>query len=450
MKGLWTEAKKTLTLALPLVMGLVGAHAMTLIDAAMIGDLGVEPLAAAAFGANVTAFFLIIGFGLCTAIQILVAQSHGRGNSREGLLVLQAGLWLVSIYSMVLSVVAPMDLSWLYHLGQPEEVVIQSEAYVVVLFWSILPALAYHALKAFYEAQNRPWLPFIILVLGLLSNVLMNWLLIYGKLGFPAMGLDGAGVATFLARLFMLLALGAYLLWERFRGMVLRLKDFFRVESLRVRRILSLGIPSAFQLLFEIGLFTAVTVMMGWFGATELAAHHIALSVTSLIFMVPLGYSIATTIRVAEAVGLEDPRAVRRISLSSLMVSTSIMGIFAVMTFSFRWQIPLLFIDNSDVVRLASQMLIVTALFQIFDGLQVGALGALRGLGDVKVPTLFAFVGYWLVSLPVGLMFAFYYDFKGVGLWFGLLTGILLASIVLTSRLFWQFKQPLRVLAAGE
>ncbi len=425
-------------------MGLVGAHMMALIDAAMIGRLGVEPLAAAAFGGNVTGFFLIIGFGLCTAVQILVAQSHGRGHSREGLLVLQTGLWLVLIYGMLLALLAPLNQSWLYYLGQPYGVVAQSEGYVVLLFWSILPALAYQALKNFYEAQNRPWLPFAILVAGLLLNVLLNWLLIYGKLGFPSMGLDGAGLATFLARLSMLVTMGVYLLRERLHGTVLRLRDFMKLDPARIRRMLSLGVPASFQIIFEMGLFTFVTVMMGWFGAMTLAAHHIALSVASLIFMVPLGLAFATTIRVAEAVGLEDPGAVRRIGLSSLMVSTAIMGVFAVLTFSLRWQIPLLFISDYPVIKLASQMLIVTALFQLFDGLQVSALGALRGLGDLKVPTLFAFICYWVVSLPVGYGFGFYFKLEGIGLWLGLLTGILLASVLLTSRLFWKFKQQLR------
>lgn len=447
MRSLYDEAKKTVVLAVPLALGMVGQNLMQVVDAAMIGRVGVVPLAAAAFGSNVTMVFMIIGYGLCSAVHVLVAQEHGRRNAKGALDYLFTGMVTLGVYGLICAFVVIPLLPITFNLGQPEAVAIEAMGYIVLITWSVLPLMLYSALKHYFEARGRPWEPFWVFVGASVLNVVLNWVLIFGELGFPAMGLDGAGLATLIARIVMLFWLVGIL----FQQQSIRLAAI-RLTRTQVKRMLSIGLPSAAHLFFEVGMFIFAAIMVGWISAETLAAHHISFSYAGMVFMVALGISFATTIRVGEAVGQEDSDLVRRISLSSGLLTIGLMLISAIVTFALRNVIPYFFTDELVVIAIASQMLIVAALFQISDGGQIVVMGALRGLGDVNLPTVFAFLGYWAVGMPVAYVCAFTFGLDGIGIWIGILSGIVSASAMITGRLWWMCNrsQLQRVFARGK
>ncbi len=428
------EIRMTLALGVPMIMGQMGQMLIHIIDAAMIGRLGVLPLAAAAFGGNIMGFVLVIGFGLVAAVSILVARSFGRGDFAQCRDVLQHGISIVVCYALFWAVVAQFGSGVLYWFGQPEEVVAAAIGYVRLLGWSMVPSLIYACLRSYSEALSRPWIPFSVLLGGLVLNVFLNWIFIFGNLGSSPMGVSGAGLATLLARVFMMATLGCLLIRSSGFGISLSTMRMLNLRRSLIRKMLGLGIPTSFQLLFEVGMFTSAAVLMGWIGAVALAAHHIAMSVAGFTFMIPLGMSFAVGIRISQAAGRDDSEAIRRIGYSSVAFSVVYMSFFACLIFLLREQVPLMFISESAVILLASQLLVVAALFQVFDGAQVICMGALRGLSDVRVPTLLAFCGYWLISIPVGSFIAFGLEKGSMGIWIGMILGLTFAAIALCTR----------------
>ena len=424
----------TLALGVPMIMGQLGQMLLHIIDAVMIGRLGVLPLAAVAFGGNIMGFILVIGYGLSVAVSILVARSFGRGDLAQCSDVLRHGISIVVLYALIWAAGAQFGSGVLYRVGQPEEVVEASLGYVQMLGWSLVPSLIYACLRSYSEALNRSWIPFSVLLGGLVLNVFLNWIFIFGKLGSPPLGVTGAGLATLLARVSMMATLGCILI--RSSGFRISLSDLslLNLRGRLIRKMLGLGIPTSFQLLFEVGMFTAAAVLMGWIGTVALAAHHIAMCVVGFTFMVPLGMSFAVGIRISQAAGREDSDAIRRIGYSSVAFSVIYMGFFACSIFLLREKIPLIFISEAPVILLTSQLLVVAALFQTFDGAQVICMGALRGLSDVKFPTILAFCGYWLISIPVGSFIAFGLDKGSLGIWFGMILGLTFAAIALFIR----------------
>lgn len=433
-------------LAGPLMLGQLGQVGMQLIDAAMIGRLGVVPLAAAAFANNILMFLLIVGYGLCMAVHIRVSRAHGAGHEREGVSLLKHGLWLAGVYGVVLSVGIVLVLDGFYFLGQPTRVVTAAEPYLVLVVWSCLPVLLFSCLKNYYEAKGMPWIAFFILLGGLLLNAGLNWILIYGNAGAPALGLEGAGWATLAARVVML----GCMFWLLVRRPEIaaagaqRLRYWGELSLDMAKRMVSVGLPSALQLVAEIGLFSMVMLMAGWLGEVTLAAHHIAVNYAGFIFMIPLGMSFAITIRVGDALGRGDVAAASRISWSGVGTGVGLMAVCAGLTFFFRNSIPLVFVADPAVVKAAAAMLGVAVVFQMFDGAQVCCIGALRGMADVKIPTIMAFAGYWVVSLPVAYYCGIVWREDGVGLWFGLVTGLCAAALLLLGRLRLQTSRLMR------
>lgn len=428
------EIRITLALGVPMIMGQMGQMLLHIIDAIMIGRLGVLPLAAAAFGGNLIGFILVIGYGLSAAVSILVARSFGRGNLAQCGEILRHGIFVISLYALIWAAVAQFGSNIFYWFGQPEEVVEASLGYVQMLGWSLVPSLIYACLRSYSEALNRSWIPFMVLLSGLAINVFLNWIFIFGKLGSPPMGVRGAGLATLISRGSMMVILGYILIRSSGFGINLLDLKLLKMSGKLFREMLGLGIPTSFQLLFEVGMFTGAAVLMGWIGTVALAAHHITMSVAGFTFMIPLGMSFAVGIRIGHAAGREDFNAIRRIGHSSIAFSLIYMGFFGCSIFFFRDKIPFLFISEVPVILLASKLLIVVALFQIFDGVQVICMGALRGLSDVKVPTILAFCGYWLISIPVGYFFAFGLDKASLGIWVGMSLGLIFTAIVLFIR----------------
>lgn len=437
--SLWKEMASSFRLAFPMILGLASSMIFYIMDAMMVGRLGVVPLAATAFGGNLFALPLVAGYGLNSAMHVLVAKSYGAARHRESTHILENGMALTLAYSAVVAVLFTIGIDGVHWFGATPEVAELSKGYVIALAWSMLPTLAYHAMRAYCEAQNRPWLAFRILLTGLLFNLFLNWLLIYGNWGMPRLGVTGAGLATLLARLWMLLDLQWSVVNSRFFAIDYSFWRFGAVRWTGLRNYVGIGFPSMLQTAAESGTFAFATVMVGWLGAISLAAHNIAIKCAGLAFMVPLGMSFSTGIRVAQALGKNDLPAARRMGLAGFLFALLFMSTTAAVFALFRNDLPALFLNSDDpdfpaVSALAAQLLIIAALFQLFDGLQVIGVSALRGFSDVKLPTILLLLSYWGVSLPVGWWLAFPCQMAAPGVWYGLLVSLLLAAAILVIR----------------
>lgn len=467
MRAIFQEIRATWKLALPMMLGQVGSHAVQVVDLAMIGRVGVTPLAAATFANNVFLLFVLFAFGLASALSIMVSEAHGSGDTARAKEALRIGLLVCGAVSLIGAGALGglvLGTDW-WHLGQPSEVIDAGRSYLIYLAASMVPLLLFSSLKAYCEAINRPWLPLAFLGLSIVFNIILNWIFIFGKLGAPAMGLDGAGLATLLARTFGLLALWSWLGFDPLHRLRWRWKAFFRIDWARKWELLKLGMPIGLQICFEMAAFNSAVFMMGWMpdGAVALAAHSIAINYAGLVFMVPLGLMFSVTIRIGQARGQTDPLKARRIAWGSLIMATGFMAASALCFVAFRHSMPYLFLSGSvgadapAVIGLASRLLLFAAAFAIFDGIQIVASGALRGYRDVRMPTVITFIVYWLVCLPLGFMLSFRLDgsdrlpaalqsvagwlpFRGgdleaYGVWFGLCSGLALAAVCLATRL---------------
>jgi MATE family multidrug resistance protein len=426
---IYREFKANISLALPIILGQMGQMLLAIVDTKMVGNLGVIPVAACSFASSVTSIFLLIGIGFCIPVQVLVAQAFGAGKIRECRLLLCQGIWIVTLLSLVCGVVFQIDKSFLTLLGQDPEVLEASYGYMLLMIWGMIPALTFQCMKNYFESLRRPWLPLVVLGVGVLLNVVLNFVFIYGMGPIPSYGLTGAGIATLISRIVMFIILGV---------IVQRESNFLRYllhwRFSRVRSMLKIGIPSAAQIFFEVGLFSIAAIMMGWINPETQAGHQIAINIAALAFMVPLGISFATSIRIGQVKGSHEYHKIRLIGFSSMLQSSIFMGTYAVFIVVFRHELAARFIEDVVVQDIAAGLLLMAAAFSVFDGIQISALGGLRGIQDVKVPTVFAFVVYWVASLPFAYYLAFYKDLKGIGIWSGMLTGLILASIVFTIR----------------
>ncbi len=437
MSRVVSEARTTLILAVPIILGQVSQMLMGAIDSLMIGQVGTVPLAASAFAGSVFAFFYVSGLGLCMPVAVLVSRAHGAGRTSE------CGEWLrhglaVALSTGVAALVA-MELlgTQLGRLGQPPEVVAAAQPFFLLIALSLVPALVFQAFRQFAESLGRPWLPMVIMLGGVLLNVVLNWILIYGHLGAPAMGLAGAGVATLTARCLDLLVLWICLRVNRQLQPNWPARWWGRLEWVRLKEILGIGVPAAGQLVCEVGAFTVAAWMMGRLGTVPLAAHQIALSCASMTFMFPLGLAMAAGMRVSQALGAGRRDLVRPIGFGVFGMACLAMGTFALLFWLAGPVIARRFVSDDAVVTLAAQLLAVAALFQLFDGGQVVGSGLLRGLSDMKVPTVITFVAYWWIMLPTAYVWGVHAG-SPVGVWQALAFGLAGAAVLLAWRFWWR------------
>ena len=440
MSRIVSEARATLLLAVPIILGQVGQMLMGAADSVMIGQVGTVPLAASAFANSVFAFFYVSGLGLCFPVAVLVSRAHGAGRAAECGVWLRHGLAVALSTGVVVAVAMEVLGGQLGRLGQPPEVVVAAQPFFALIAVSLIPALAFQAFRQFAEAVGRPWLPMAIMLSGVLLNVGLNWILIYGHCGVPALGLTGAGVATLTSRWVDLLVLWFILRTHRPLRPNWPVHWWGRLEWVRLQELLRIGVPASGQLVFEVGAFTVAAWMMGRLGTVPLAAHQIALSCASMTFMFPLGLSMASGMRVSQALGAGQPERVRPIGHGSLGMACLVMGTFGVVFWLAGPVIARGFVNDAAVVALAGQLLAVAALFQLFDGGQVVGAGLLRGLSDMKVPTLITFVAYWCIMLPT----AYWWGVRGgspVGVWQALAFGLAGAAVLLAWRFHWRTRR---------
>lgn len=445
----WTaELRATASLAWPLVLSNLAQVAMQTTDVAMMGWIGKDALAAGALGANLYFLFLIFGIGLTLATAPMLARELGanRHAVREVRRTVRQGLWTAAILSVPIWLVLWQAAPILTLLGQDAALAMEAQGYVRTLQWSILPALGFIVLRSFTAALERPGWALAVSLAAILFNAFADWVLMFGKLGFPALGVVGAGIATTLSNIFLFGGLALVLvIHPRFRRYRV-FGRFWRADWPRLRALWRLGLPMAATLTFEVSIFNAAAFAMGVLGAASLAAYQIAIQIAAIAFMVPMGVGQAATVRVGRAFGAGDREGIRLAGSVALCLGIGFMALTAIVIWIAPHALLAVFIDaaapaNAEVVRLAVAFLAVAAIFQIVDGAQAVGLGVLRGLHDTRVPMVFALLGYWGVGFPLGLALAFGGGVGGVGIWIGLAVGLAIVAALLLWR--WRARERL-------
>ena len=437
------EFNYNLKLAFPVILGMLGHIFVSFADNIMVGQLGAAELAAVSLGNSFFFIAMSLGIGFASAITPLVAEADSTKNSLGVKNALKHGLILCSILSVLLYLLILIAIPVIHYMKQPLEVVELAIPYLYIISISIIPLVVFEALKRFSDGLSNTKYPMYATIAANIINIIINYLLIFGSFGFPKLGIVGAGIGTLVSRIIMIFFLSLiFMKKEKFKPYVLNIK-FRIVDSLIFKKIINIGFPSALQMLFEVGIFTAAIWMSGVLGKNFQAANQIAFNLSAMTFMVGVGLSVAAMIRVGNQKGLSDFIELRRIAFSVFMLTVLIEMFFAVMFLVFRDWLPTIYLDtenisktleNTEVILIASKLLLIVALFQIFDGLQVVILGALRGMQDVKIPTIITFVSYWLIGFPISFYLGIYTPLKSTGIWIGLLISLVCASIMLYLR----------------
>lgn len=428
------ELRPTMRLAAPIAAGQVGQMLMGVTDTIMVGQVGTLALAACAFSNNVLMIAAIVGYGVLTAVSVRVAHAHGAGTQHAMARAYYAGAGLSVIGGIICAAGMYLFYPLFHHLGQAPGVVEEAEAYTIIVMWSLIPAWLIATARNYLDSQSRPWPSFWITLAGVLLNVLLNWILIFGNLGAPALGLAGAGWATLISRV----ATFAALTWFLLAGSSAP-SERWRPDAVWWREqwaMLRLGMPTGLMLLSEVGAFSAAALLIGHLGAVPLAAHQIAITCASTTFMLPLGVAMASTVRIGQALGGGRRELLRPIGAGAWLIGLVVMAAFTVILVAAGPAIARAFVSDPKVIVIAAQLLVIAGVFQLVDGVQVIGSGLLRGLHDTKVPMWINLIAYWVIALPLGGWLAFARGEGAAGMWVGLAWGIALASVLLVLR-FW-------------
>jgi len=426
------ELRPTLRLAAPITAGQVGQMLLGVADTVMVGHVGTVSLAACSFANNILMVFAIAGFGVLTAVSVRVSHAHGAGATDAMARAFHAGISLSIIGGVVCAAAMHLLYPLFQHLGQAPGVVDEARAYTLIVVWSLIPAWLTAAARNYLESQSRPWPAFWIIIGGVVLNVILNWILIYGNLGAPALGLEGAGWATLISRVVGIIGLIWFVLAGRSAPSVRWKAD--REWWGEQWALLRLGVPTGLQLLSEVGAFSAAALLIGRLGAVPLAAHQIAITCAATTFMFPLGISMAATVRIGQAMGSGRKELLRPIGAGAWLIGSIVMAAFTVVLFTSGHLIARAFVSDPPVIAIAAQLLIIAGIFQLVDGVQVVGSGLLRGLRDTKVPMWINVVAYWVIALPLGGWLTFTRGVGAAGMWYGLAWGIAFASVFLVLR----------------
>ena len=442
-----SNLKKTLLLALPVCFGQLGHVMVGVVDSIMVGhyggdgsSLGALSLAACSLANSLFSVVLVFGIGLAYGVTPLIANADGTKDKNKITAFFRNSIIIGGFSGFMLFAFISLSSSLLRFMDQPKEVVELAIPYFNILGFSLIPLMLFLSLKQFAEGLSFTKQAMFISLIANIINVGLNYLFIFGKFGFKEMGLNGAGWATFLSRVIMFVIMFVYIVKSKhFKDYLEGLK--LKLASLKIiREILDISIPIAFQFLFEVGAFAFAAIMMGWLGTNQLAAHQIAISIASITYMMASGISAAATVRVGNALGRKNNMELRNSAFAAFILGLAFMFLCALLFIAFHDYLPFLFNDNIEVVKLASSLIVIAAFFQVSDGVQVIGLGALRGISDVKLPTLITVLAYWVVGLPIAYFLAFILDFGAVGIWYGLLIGLSLAAALMFYRFNYKSK----------
>ena len=437
------EFRYNMQLAYPVILGMLGHTLIGIVDNIMVGKLGSTELAAVSLGNSMIFIALSLGIGFSTAITPIVGEADAENNTNKIRLAFHNGLFLCVILGFALFGLIVLGKPLMELLHQPQEVIVLAKPYLDWVGFSLVPLIIYQGYKQFADGLSMTKYSMYAIVMANILHVIINYCLIYGIWIFPKMGILGAALGTVISRIAMVVFMHIILAKQE------RLKTYFHnfsfneIKKETIRKIINLGVPSAMQMLFEVVLFTAGIWLCGNIGKTSQAANQIALSLASMTFMFAMGLSVVSMIRVSNQKGLQDYKNLVIIARSIFLLAILIEIVFALLFVVFHQIVPPLFldmsdssqlIDNQEVVVIAAKLLLVAAVFQISDGIQVVVLGALRGLQDVKIPMYITFVAYWIIGFPISYYLGEYTNLKAVGVWIGLLAGLTAAALFLYIR----------------
>lgn len=437
------EFRYNLKLATPVMLGMLGHTFVGLVDNIMVGQLGSAELAAVSLGNSFIFIAMSLGIGFSTAITPLIAEADSEGNFQKGKSSFKHGLFLCTILGFSLFFFILLAKPLMGVMDQPEEVVVLARPYLDLVAVSLIPLIVFQAFKQFSDGLSMTRFPMYATIVANIINIVLNYALIFGKFGFPQMGIVGAAIGTLVARVVML-----FLLWyllagnNKSKGFVSDLK-MHRLERRMIRKINHLGLPSAMQMFFEVAIFTGAIWLSGLLGKNAQAANQIALNLSSMTFMVAMGLSVAAMVRVGNQKGLQAFHELRRIAFSIFLLGLIFAFVFALFFFAFHTELPKMYVDldnpvnavdTREVVSIAAKLLLASAVFQLSDSLQVMVLGALRGIQDVKIPTLITFISYWVIGFPICYFLGKEEAMGSIGIWIGLVVGLTSAGILLYLR----------------
>ncbi len=441
LRGLWcSDILPTLTLGLPLVGAQLAQMAINTTDVLMIGWLGPSSLAGAVLAVNVYIVFWFFGMGLAQAVIPLAAAARGRGAPRDVRRSVRMGLWVVACYCVPVWVILWFIEDILIWVGEPRDAAHLAGSYLAIMQWSMLPSLAVMALRSFLTVLGKTQVVLWATILAAVANAVFDYILIFGKFGAPQMGLQGAALASVSTNLVSFLLVASYVMRASGVKRYVVFGRLWRSDWVVFRQILRVGWPIGATLVAEGSLFSAASLLMGWLGTMQLAAHGIAMQCASIAFMVPLGLSQAGMTRIGVALGRRDKVAIGRAGWTAFAIGELFELCSATLFWIMPYELVSLFLDLSkpeslEVAHIAAGYLLVAAVFQIFDGAQVMGASMLRGLGDTVVPFIMAAIGYWIIGISLAFGLAFGLGFAGYGIWWGLAAG-LASTAVMT---LWRF-----------
>nr|WP_255596527.1 MATE family efflux transporter [Flavobacterium potami] len=437
-------------MAYPVILGMVGHTLIGIVDNIMVGKIGSTELAAVSLGNSMIFIAMSLGIGFSTAITPIVAEGDAEKNDTKIRSAFHHGLFLCTILGLVLFTVIMFAKPIMELLQQPADVIVLAKPYLGWVAFSLIPLVMYQGYKQFADGMSLTKYSMYAMVMANVLHVGINYVLIYGIWIFPKMGIIGAALGTVISRIFLVMFMHIMLsrredLKRFFKGF-----SFNEIQKATIKKIISIGFPSAMQMLFEVVLFTASIWLCGNIGKTSQAANQIALSLASMTFMFAMGLSVTSMVRVSNQRGLMDYKKLVVVARSIFLLAIILETIFAIFFIIFHDYLPYIFLnmentgqilDNEEVIGIASKLLLIAAIFQISDGIQVVVLGALRGLQDVKIPMYITFVAYWVIGFPISYYLGEHTELKAQGVWIGLLAGLTAAAICLYVRFHYLTKR---------
>lgn len=455
--------RRNLTLAVPVMITQAGQIMVNLVDNFMVGGLGGHfdhikdenigkvALGAVSLGNAVFVTALVVAFGFSFAMSPLIAAADAKNNRGRVGRIFSHGFILNMILAVVLLIALELSTPLLHYMGQPPDVIEKAIPFLSIMAWSMIPIMIFQSFRQFSEGLSLTIPVTFATIIGNIVNIVLNYGWIYGHWGFPRLEVEGAGWGTFCARIAMLISLVISLMLFKKTKMYLKEVSFKEFNKNIFKKIINMGVPTALTSFFEISAFAGAAFVCGYafsqelaeqqIAKTNLAAHQIAISLASTTFMMCMGLGVAATVRVGNQLGLKDFKTLREAGWSAIFMVTVFMMLCGILMIVFRFDLPTFYLNNQAVIILAAKLLIVAAFFQLSDGIQLVVLGALRGMQDVKIPSIITFISYWLIAIPLGVTLAIYFEMRAFGMWIGLGFGLTISALLLLLRYHKQTKK---------
>lgn len=434
-RAMFKEFSTTLKIALPLIISNISQIGLGLIDSAMIGAVDYRQLAASSLVLNVIAIPQILGMGMAISLSPMTAIANGQKDVYKASAVLFNGFILTAIVAVIISVTLVTCHNLLFHLGQDVMVATYAVPFFKLIAWSLIPMLMFTAVKQFCDGLEYTKTAMTLSLISLPLNAFLNWVLIYGRLGFPRLELTGAGLGTLITRIIIAIILIVIVFRHKlFTSYILLRKKAWKINTHTCKELLHIGVPTSLQYGLEAAAFSVSGIMIGWLGAASQAAHQIALNLAIATFMAASGLALGGSIRVSKAFGNGDKILMRSIGRSTITGGLIYGLICAILFVVLRNVLPVLFTNNKEVAAVSSYLLVFAALFQVSDATQAIGVGLLRGIRDVKLPTAFVAIAYWILGIPVGYFLAFPLNMGASGIWLGFVIGLTASSVLLNTR----------------